>query len=278
MPKTYNNKPNFVRLMLQKSHLTWTLLLGLTLLAPALISLLAAPLISPGDPFASVGEPFQPPSLAFPLGTDDLGRNMLSAVIHGAQTSLTVGLSVAAIALSLGLFIGLIAGFSGLFFDEILMRITEFFQVIPRFFLAVLVVSMFGGNIFHLIMVLALTSWSGLARIARAETLSLREREFVRSAYALGCGTGRILFRHIFPHVWRPLLATTALVVNSAILAEAGLSYLGLSDPDVMSWGYLIGNAQNFMHRAWWLSVLPGVSISITVLGIGLIVDSLRTK
>ena len=252
------------------------MVLGLVLLAPAVVSFVAAPIIAPGDPFASVSAPFQPPSLAFPLGTDDLGRNMLSAVIHGAQTSLVVGLSVATIALILGITVGPLAGFSGSSIDEVLMRITEFFQVIPRFFLAILVISIFGGTLFHLIIVLALTSWSGLARIARAETLSLRERDFVLSAYALGCGSTRILLRHILPHVWRPLLATTALIVSSAILAEAGLSYLGLGDPDVMSWGYLIGNAQNFLHRAWWLSVLPGVSMTITVLGLGLITDSLR--
>lgn len=247
--------------------------IGLVLLAPSLIAALAAGLIAPADPFASAGGPFQPPSATHWFGTDDLGRDLLSAVIYGARTSLLVGATVASLALLLGIVVGLISGFARGWVDDLLMRLTELFQILPRFFLAIAVIALFGNNLLNLIMVLALTSWSGLARIARAEVLSLRERDFIIAARSVGVRPRGILWRHILPNAINPLLAATALIVSSAILTEAGLSFLGLGDPNTISWGYLLNNAQPFIRLAWWLPVFPGLAIVVTVLGLSLVLE-----
>lgn len=249
--------------------------LGLALLLPGIIAALAAPQLAPYNPIANVGLPFQPPSSQNWLGTDDLGRDVLSAVIYGARTSLIVGISVAALTLLLGTAVGLISGFAGGWVDEALMRLTELFQILPRFFLAIAVIALFGSSLLNVVMVLALTSWSGLARIARAEVLSLRERDYILAARALGVKPGSIVWRHILPNAIQPLLAATSIVVGSAILTEASLSFLGLGDPNTISWGYLLNNAQPFIRRAWWLPVFPGLAISLTVLGLSLVLDEI---
>jgi peptide/nickel transport system permease protein len=179
-------------------------------------------------------------------------------------------------AAAVGLVIGVTAGSVGGWTDDVLMRATEIVQIVPRFFIAILVVGLFGATIDHLILVLGLTSWPGLARIARAEALSLRARDFVRAARALGGGTGWIIRRHILPNASQPIVAALSLIVCGAILTEAGLSYLGLSDPNVVSWGRLLDNAQAFLYRAWWLSIFPGAAIALTVVAIALIVDGWR--
>lgn len=249
--------------------------LGLALLMPGIIAALAAPQLTPYNPIANVGLPFQPPSSQFWLGTDDLGRDVLSAVIYGARTSLIVGISVAALTLLLGTAVGLISGFAGGWVDEALMRLTELFQILPRFFLAIAVIALFGSSLLNVVLVLALTSWSGLARIARAQVLSLRERDYILAARALGVKPGSIVWRHILPNAIQPLLAATSIVVGSAILTEASLSFLGLGDPNTISWGYLLNNAQPFIRRAWWLPVFPGLAISLTVLGLSLVLDEI---
>ncbi|HSA79876.1 MAG TPA: ABC transporter permease, partial [Geminicoccaceae bacterium] len=160
--------------------------------------------------------------------------------------------------------------------DDVLMRFAEIVQVVPRFFVAILVAALFGASLGNLILVLGLTAWSGLARIARAEALSLRERDFVQAALALGGSAPWVLRHHVLPHASRPIVAALSLILCSAILTEAGLSYLGLADPNVISWGRLINNAQAFLYRAWWLSVFPGLAIALTVVGIALIVDGWR--
>lgn len=249
--------------------------LGLALLMPGIIAALAAPQLAPYNPIANVGLPFQPPSAQFWLGTDDLGRDVLSAVIYGARTSLIVGISVTALTLILGTAVGLISGFTGGWVDEVLMRLTELFQILPRFFLAIAVIALFGSSLLNVVLVLALTSWSGLARIARAQVLSLRERDYILAARALGVKPGSIVWRHILPNAIQPLLAATSIVVGSAILTEASLSFLGLGDPNTISWGYLLNNAQPFIRRAWWLPVFPGLAISLTVLGLSLVLDEI---
>lgn len=248
---------------------------GTFLLVPFVVAALLPRNILPFDPFESVARPFVPPSLEHPFGVDDLGRDLLSAVLAGTQTSLTAGLAVAALSMFIGVTIGIFAGFIGGLLDDVLMRFTELVQSVPRFFVAILMVAFFGGSLTTLVLVLGFTSWPGLARITRAEALSLRSREFVKAAFALGAGNYWVITRHILPHASRPVLATTALIVTSAILTEAGLSYLGISDPNVVSWGRLIYNAQSFLHHAWWLSVFPGLAIMIMILGINLIADGL---
>lgn len=252
------------------------MLVGGLLLAPVLAAALVPDLLTPYDPWTSVAPPFQPPGPAHPFGTDDLGRDLFAQIVGGARTSLTVGLAVAALAALIGTVVGMSAGFIGGWIDDLLMRASEIVQVVPRFFLAILVAAMFGAALENLILVLGLTAWPGLARIARAEALSLRSREFVQAALALGGSARWVLRRHVLPHAGRPIVAALSLIVCSAILTEAGLSYLGLSDPNILSWGRLINNAQAFLYRAWWLSVFPGLAIALTVLGIALLVDGWR--
>jgi peptide/nickel transport system permease protein len=250
--------------------------LGLALLLPGLIAALTAPYLAPYDPFANSGASFRPPSAEHWLGTDDLGRDVLSAVIYGARTSLIVGASVALLTLLLGASLGLISGYVGGWLDELLMRLTELFQILPRFFLAIAVVALFGNSLLYLVLVLALTSWSGLARMARAEALSVRERDYILAAHAVGISPAGILWRHILPNAIQPLLAATSLVVGSAILTEASLSFLGLGDPNTISWGYLLSNAQPFIRRAWWLPVFPGTALALTVLGLSLALEDIN--
>ncbi|MGH1482796.1 MAG: ABC transporter permease [Geminicoccales bacterium] len=252
------------------------LTLGLGLLIPIGAAALLAASIAPFDPWLSVAKPFEPPSLIHIFGTDDLGRDLFSAVIAGARTSLAVGLAVAMLTASIGVVIGLVAGFIGGWVDDVLMRLSEIVQILPRFFIAILVAAMIGASIGHLIWVLGLMSWPGLARIVRAETLSLRNRPFVQAAIALGGSQSWIVWRHVLPHASRSIVAVLSLVACAAILTEAGLAYLGLSDPNVISWGRLISNAQSFLYRAWWLSVFPGLAIVITIVAITLIIDGLR--
>ncbi|MDX1541319.1 MAG: ABC transporter permease, partial [Geminicoccaceae bacterium] len=240
---------------------TLPLVLGLVLLVPVAGAALFTDLLAPYDPMASVARPFLPPSLGHPFGTDDLGRDLLSQLIAGARTSLIAGLAVATLSALIGIGVGVVAGFLGGWIDDLLMRLTEIVQVVPRFFVAILVAGLFGGSLVNLILVLGLMSWPGLARIVRAEALSLRAREFVQAAVALGGGPIWVIRRHVLPNATRPIVATLSLIVAGAILTEAGLSYLGLADPNVVSWGRLIDNAQAFLYRAWWLSVFPGLAI-----------------
>lgn len=248
--------------------------LGLTLFF-VLVALFAGQ-IALVDPFRSVAAPFLPPSPAHPFGTDDLGRDIFSGVVYGARTSLLVGLSVAGVGLLLGVIVGGLSGYLGGWQDDLLMRLTELVLVLPRFFLALVVVAFFGASLLNLVLVLALTHWGFLARLTRAGVLSVRELEYVTAARALGRGDGAILLRHVLPNALAPVIVYASLQVGSAILIEASLSFLGLGDPNVISWGYLLNNAQPFMRRAWWMSLFPGAAIALTVLGVNLMGDALN--
>ena len=194
-----------------------------------LLVLLALVVVAPTPRFAqATGEPFEPPSSAHWFGTDDLGRDVFAGVAEGARLSLLVAASTAAIALALGAVIGVAAGFTGGLVDEALMRVVEAFQVVPRFFLALVVLTVWSFDLGHLILVLGLTSWSGLARLARAETLTLKERDFVVAARASGAGAVRLMAAHVLPGAVRPLVASLPLVASAAMLTEAGLSFLGI--------------------------------------------------
>ena len=248
---------------------------GIILLSPIILLALFPELFAPYDPFESVDKPFTSPKLSHPFGTDDLGRDLLSGVIAGARTSLIAGISVTIISVTIGCAVGLFAGFIGGHLDDILMRFTEIMQALPRFFIAILIIAFFGGSLLNLILVLGLTSWAGLARLARAEALSLRRQEFVLAAMAMGGSNLWLLRTHIIPNAYKPLLVSAIFVFTGAILTEAGLGYLGLSDPNFISWGQLIFNAQNFLYHAWWMSILPGISFVTVVFGVALIADGL---
>ena len=235
-----------------------------------------ADVIAPSDPFRSVADPLLAPSRRHLMGTDNLGRDVFGAVVHGARTSMFVVLGVAAIATVVGLAVGVVAGYRGGWVDDVLMRITELFQAVPRFFLVLLVIALWGAGLGTLIYVLALTSWPTLARVTRAEVLSLRDRDYVEAARSIGATDRRILLRHVVPNVLPTALVVVALIGSRVILLEASLSFLGLGDPSVMSWGYLVSNAQRFLRVAWWMSVFPGLAIAVAVLGVNLVSDALN--
>src|SRR3984893_9774892 len=251
-------------------------LAGVVLMCGLLAVALLAGRIAPSDPFASVGPPLSAPTLGHPMGTDDLGRDLLSGVAHGTRTSLVLAFVVSIFTGLIGGIAGALAGWEGGRLDGGLMRLTEFVQVVPRFFLAVIVIALFGAGLDRLALVLALTSWPWIARVVRAEVLSLKQREFVEAARSLGAGRVRVLLREVLPNALPPVVVAVSLSAASVILMEAGLSFLGLGDPDVVSLGYLANNAQRFLRVAWWMAVFPGAAIALAVLGLNLLGDGLN--
>ena len=249
---------------------------GIVLTGGLLAVALLAGRIAPADPFASVGPPLSSPTLAHPMGTDDLGRDLLSGVAHGTRTSLLLALIVSVLTGFIGVMVGALAAWEGGRMDDALMRVTEFVQIIPRFFLAVIVIALFGPGLDRLVLLLALTSWPWIARVVRAEVLSLTQREFVEAARSLGAGRSRVLFREVLPNALPPVVVVVSLNAASVILIEAGLSFLGLGDPDVVSLGYLANNAQRFLRVAWWMAAFPGATIALAVLGLNLLGDGLN--
>jgi len=250
--------------------------LGLVVTLAVSAVALFADQIASGDPFAADGGPLAPPSWDHPMGTDNLRRDLLRAVVHGARTSMTVVAAVVAVSSVIGIVVGAVSGYRGGFVDDVLSRVTEMFQSIPRFFLAILVVGLFGPGLDNLILLLGFTSWPLLARVVRADSLSLKEREFVAAARAAGAGDARILFRHVVPNLLPAAVVVISLTASRVILIEAGLAFLGLGDPNLISWGFLINNAQRFLTVAWWMSVFPGLAIVVAVLGLNLLSDALN--
>ncbi len=233
-----------------------------------------APWLAPYDPFAVDGPPLSPPSAAFPMGTDALGRDLLSGVLYGARTYLVVAGSVALIVVVIGAAVGLLSGYLGGWVDDVLMRGTEIFQVLPRFFLALVVIAFFGPA-----STVSSCCWASLRgrcwRVSsRAEVFSLRHREFVDAARVHGASQTRILLREILPNALPPGIALVGLVLAQVILIEASLGFLGLGDPNVTSWGTLASEVQRFLRVAWWLSLFPGAAILLAVLGLNLLGDA----
>ncbi len=235
-----------------------------------------APLLVSVDPLALSEDILQPPSAAHWLGTDDLGRDVVSQLIYGARVSLLVGVTAAVATTVLGTLIGGVAGFAGRVVDAGLMRLSEFFQVMPTFILAVLIVALAGPGLTRVVVVIAVLSWPQTARIARGEVLRLSRLEFVDGLRCLGVRESQILLAEILPNALGPVIALGTLVIGNAILLEASLSFLGLSDPSSVSWGRLLSAGQRFLFSAWWLSVFPGVAIFATVLAFNLMGDALR--
>lgn len=252
--------------------------LGAVLLLLVVVCALFAPQLAPRSPFALEGDALQAPSADYPMGTDNLGRDIYSGVVHGARASGVIVVTSAVVIAVVGLGVGVLAGYRGGLVDDLLMRFTELVQVLPRFFLAIVVVALFGPGIDRIVLVLGLTSWPELARIARAEVLSLREQEYVDAARALGATETRIVVRHILPGVMPISIAFLALAVAQVLLVEASLGFIGLSDPSVMTWGLLAGNAREFIRSAWWLAVFPGAAIAVAVLGLNLTGDAVSAR
>lgn len=248
---------------------------GLTLIGLLVIVGLTAPWIAPKDPFSIKGPSLSAPSGEYLMGTDAFGRDILSGILYGARTSLFATVLTGVLVLVIGVAVGTVSGYLGGRVDDVAMRITEFFQVLPRFFLAIVVVALFGPGILKVALVFGLTAWSMLARVIRAEVLSLREREFVEAARAGGSSGWRIVVREILPNAIPSGLVYLGLLLGQVLLLEASLGFLGLADPTRMSWGFLAGQAQPFLRVAWWMAVFPGMAILVTVLGLNLVSDSL---
>ena len=252
-------------------------LAGAALLLLVVIAAAAAPLLFPGDPLDIVGRPLLEPFVdtRFPLGTDRLGRDILAGLAHGARASLLVGLVAAFGAILIGILVGAVAGYFGGWTDELLMRLTETFQTVPGFILALALIAVMGPGIVSVAIAIALVSWTGPARITRAEFLTLREREFVSAARVLGLGHGHIIFREILPNALAPIIVLGSVIVAAAILIESALSYLGLSDPNRITWGQMIAGGRPVFRTAWFVSAIPGVAILLTVLSVSLVGEGL---
>ena len=250
-------------------------ILGGILLGIVVVAALLAPALAPFDPFSPKGPSLAPPSPPHLMGTDALGRDLWSGVLYGARTSLTVAFLVGLMVLVIGTLVGTTAGYRGGWVDDVLMRFTEVLQVLPRFFLALVVIALFGPGLDRLVLVLGLSSWALLARVIRAEVLSLREREFVEAAVTMGAPVRRIIFRELLPNILPSAVVVLSLLLAQVMLLEASLGFLGLGDPNTISWGYLAGQAQRFLRVAWWLSVFPGAAIMMAVLGLNLVGDAL---
>ena len=252
-------------------------LLGLSLLALLLVLALASGWIAPHDPHkVGVGPTLAAPSATHRFGTDDLGRDVLSRVLAGTGVSLVVGFATAALATLAGMVVGAMAGFAGGRLDDALMRVTEVFLVIPRFFLAILLVAFFGANLFNLVLSIALLSWPEIARLTRAEFLTLRSRQFVDAARVAGASSFELAFGEILPNALGPLIVASTLLVGQAMLLEASLSYLGLGDPGQVSLGLMLHQAQSIMRSAWWATAAPGLAIFVAVISVNLIGDGLN--
>ena len=235
-----------------------------------------APALAPYDPFALGDRALSPPSAQHPMGTDHLGRDILSAVVWGLRVSLVVGIGSALISVVQGIFIGGPAGYFRGRLDNLLMRATDAFMVLPTFFLILLVVSVFGASIWKLIALIGITNWPPIARLIRAEFLSLREREFILAARTVGAGHFMIMLRHILPNALPVVIPTISLRTAGAIITEASLSFLGVGDPNVVSLGQMLMHALQFMRMAWWTATFPGLTIFVIVLALNLVGDGLN--
>lgn len=252
-------------------------LIGLALLALVVAVALAADWLSPGSAWQARGEPLLAPlqDRAYPLGTDMLGRDLLAGLIHGARVSLLIGGVSTAVAVLLGVTVGALAGYRGGLVDDLLMRLTEFFQTVPGFAMAIVLVAIFQPSLASITLAIAVVSWPPVARLVRGEFLSLKQREFVQAAIVVGLSERRIILSQILPNAASPIIVMASLMVASAILTESALSFLGLGDRNLMSWGFMIGAGRTMLRDAWWLSVFPGLAILLTVLAINLVGDAL---
>jgi peptide/nickel transport system permease protein len=254
-----------------------TAIFGFALFLLIVAIALAAPVIFARGPFSIVGMPLLPPGApGLFAGSDVLGRDMAIGLAYGARVSLMVGIASTLCAVGIGVLLGAIAGYYGGLVDDLLMRVTEFFQIIPSFVLLMVLVAFMQPSLASTVIGIALITWPQVARVVRGEFLSLRSREFVEAARVLGMGDGRIIFTQILPNALPPIIAISSMMVGMAILTESALSFLGLGDPNLLSWGSMIGDSRSAMWVAWWTTVLPGLSIMVTVLALNFIGDGLN--
>lgn len=251
---------------------------GLIIITILLAVAIIAPKIVPYAPTSqNIIERLQKPSLKHLLGTDELGRDVLSRIIYGARISLSVGFIAVGISVLIGVFLGAIAGFYGRWVDSLIMRFVDIMFCFPSFFLILMIIAVLGPNIYNVMIIIGITSWPGIARLVRGEILSVKEREYVYAAKAIGASDLRIIFRHILPNALGPVLVTATLGIADAILVESGLSFLGLGvQPPMPSWGNILTSGKDYIETAWWLTLFPGLAILITILSYNLVGEGLR--
>ena len=252
-------------------------LAGCIIISLVIILAVLGPWIYPASPWRLVGRPFLAPLVAarFPLGTDILGRDIAAGMAHGARVSLLIGVVSTSVALLIGVPLGAVAGYFGRTVDDAAMRFTEFFQTIPSFALAIVIVAILQPSIVSIVLAIGIVSWPPVARLVRGEVLSLRSRDYVQAAVTLGVSTPRIIFREILPNAVAPIIVMASLMVASAVLLESALAFLGLGDPNLMTWGYMVGAGRARLLDAWWISFFPGLAIFLTVLALNLIGEGL---
>ncbi len=250
---------------------------GLVILAAFSCLAAGADWLYPNDPLDLASAPFIEPGQdpEFPLGTDIMGRDIAAGIAHGARITLATGLIASLLATLAGTTLGVIAGYFGGWVDHTLMRFTELFQAIPHFLFAIMLVSILGPSIPHIILSIGLTGWPGIARIVRAETLSLRERDFVKISEVMGAGHSRIVLTHILPNVAAPIFVASSLLTSMAVLTESGLSFLGLGDSSHVSWGGMIGSSRDALLDAPYMTLIPGAATILMVFSLSLIGDGL---
>ena len=251
---------------------------GLVILLIIVLATIFGPMLYRVSPFAVVGSPHLAPGAtgAPILGTDKLGRDIFAGILNGGRITLSVGAAAAALSAVIGLIVGGLAGFYGGFADSALMRFTEFFQVLPALLLALVVVSLFGPNFLTITISIGIVTWPGTARLIRAEFLRIRQLEYVKAAKAIGARDLRIMLRLVLPNALPPALVYTTLIIGISMLLEAGLSFIGATNPNTLSWGLMLGQNRDQILVAWWPVVLPGLAIFFSVLSVSLIGDGLN--
>ena len=271
-----NKKLKNIKNILKKINSITELKVGLVLLIILILIAIFAPLIATMDPYYLTENLLTEPSSKYLFGTDGLGRDVFSMVIYGARTSLKVGITVAFISSVIGTLVGGISGYIGGKTDKIISEILNMFMMLPTFFLILIVIAIYGSSLTNMIVVMALTSWTGTARLMRGQAISLRERTFIKSAKTIGESNTRILFKHIIPNGIFPIISDATMAVSWAILSEAGLSFLGIGDPNIVSWGKIIAHGKIYLPNSWWICTFPGVAIVFTVLSFYLIGEGMN--
>lgn len=253
-------------------------MLGLVLFVLVVMAALFAGVLTPGDPLARAGVPLTDPFVdaATPLGTDQLGRDILAGLLHGARVSLLIGVVATLISITLGVILGALAGFFGGLVDDALMRVTEAFQTIPSFVLLLALVAIFGSSLQVIVLAIGIVSWPAPARMVRAEFMALRKREFVDAARNLGVGDAGLIFREILPNALPPVIVFASVVMATSILMESALAFLALGDPNHASWGNMIGQGRAVLRTDWYCTVFPGLAILLTVLSFSLLGEGLN--
>jgi peptide/nickel transport system permease protein len=249
---------------------------GACLLALIIVGTLIGPSLYPVDPLDLVGAPFMPPDADAWFGTDYLGRDVLAGLIHGGRATLMVGAVAALITIAIGLVVGALSGFFGGATDTVLVKLTEFFQILPPLLFAMVLVTLFGPKLTTITVAIGVVSWTSVARLTRAEFMRLRDLEFVKASRAAGASDTHLMLFVLLPNALPAVIVSATLAIGTAILFEGALSFLGLGDPNVMSWGLMLGQSRNYILDAWWAVMFPGAAIFLAVLAISLVGDGLN--